>query len=135
LQEFSSHEINWQGEGSTCPKHKTIQWKGNKIPRELIVLERTFYRADRMKVRPDLSKDEGHIDINIGSKEIPKLIRIGEACSLDEKRDIENLIREYRDVFYWGYDEFKTYKTDGIRHAIPLQEEAESFRQKKAYQP
>jgi len=55
---------------------------------------------------------------------IPKLIQIGKHCSVKEKREIKSLIREYRDIFAWRYEDLKAYKEDIIKHAIPFKDEA-----------
>jgi hypothetical protein len=37
---------------------------------------------------------------------------------------IENLVREYKDLFAWTYNDIKAYKGDIIQHTIPLKEGA-----------
>jgi hypothetical protein len=61
-------------------------------------------------------------EINIGSTKSPRLIKIGKSMSPDERKSIENLIREYKDVFAWSYDDLKAYKGDIIQHVIPLKQ-------------
>jgi hypothetical protein len=51
----------------------------------------------------------------------------------EEREKIEALVREYRDVFAWSYDELKTYDPKIINHAIPLKEDAKPFRKRKRY--
>jgi hypothetical protein len=82
------------------------------------------------KQKKDVSKPEDCVEINIGSKESPKLIKVGKNLSTKERRMIEDLVREYRDVFAWTYDDLKAYKGDIIQHTIPLKEGAKPFRQK-----
>jgi hypothetical protein len=40
------------------------------------------------------------------------------------------LVREFRDVFAWSYNELKAYDPKIINHAIPLLEGAKPFRQR-----
>jgi hypothetical protein len=40
------------------------------------------------------------------------------------------LVREYKDVFAWSYDELKAYDPKIINHVIPLLEGAKPFRQR-----
>ena len=40
------------------------------------------------------------------------------------------LVKEYRDVFVFTYDELKAYRDDVFQHTIPLRPEAKPFRQK-----
>ena len=45
-------------------------------------------------------------------------------------KEIENLIREYRDVFSWTYDDLKTYDLSIIEHTIPLKEGSKPYMKK-----
>ena len=40
-----------------------------------------------------------------------------------ERKNLDNLIKEYRDVLAFTYDEIKAYREDVFQHAIPLKEE------------
>jgi Mg2+ and Co2+ transporter CorA len=71
------------------------------------------------------------IEINFGSEISPKIIKIRKGCFQEERRQIETLIREYKDVFAWTYDDLKAYKGDIILHTIPLRKDAKPFRQKQ----
>jgi hypothetical protein len=54
-----------------------------------------------------------------------------EKTHLKKKREeIVKLLREYRDVLTFTYDELKVYREDVIQHTIPLKEEAKPFIQK-----
>jgi hypothetical protein len=66
----------------------------------------------------------------IGSLGSLKLVKIGKSTSSEERGEIENLIKEYRDIFAWSYDDLKAYKGDKIQHTIPLKEDTKPFRQK-----
>ena len=76
----------------------------------------------------------GHyIEINIRSKNEPKMIKIGKGTSEKERNDLINLVKEYRDVFAFTYDELKAYWEDVFQHTIPLKPEcqqAKPFNQK-----
>ena len=41
------------------------------------------------------------------------------------------LLRKYRHVFAWSYDDLKAYKEDLFQHEIPLKSDAKPFRQKQ----
>lgn len=41
------------------------------------------------------------------------------------------LLRKFRHVFAWSYDELKVYREDLFQHIIPLKEDAKPFRQKQ----
>ena len=53
-----------------------------------------------------------YIEVNIGSKNKPKMIKIGKGTSEKERNDLINLVKEYRDVFAFTYDELKAYRED-----------------------
>ena len=63
------------------------------------------------------------MEINIGIDKDPKLIKIGKGTSEKERNKI-NLIKEYRDVLAFSYDELKSYRENVFQHNIPLTEEA-----------
>jgi len=58
------------------------------------------------------------------------MIKIGKGISRKERNAIKNLIREFRDVFAFSYNDLKAYKGDIIQHTIPLKEGANPFRHK-----
>ena len=64
------------------------------------------------------------MEINMGTDKDPKLIKIGKGTSEKERNSLIKLIKEYRDVFSFSYDELKSYKEYVFQHTIPLTEEA-----------
>ena len=68
-------------------------------------------------------KPVDYVEINIGSDKNPKLIKIGKGTSEKERNDSINLVKEYRDVFSFSYDELKAYPEDVFQHTIPLKQE------------
>jgi hypothetical protein len=62
------------------------------------------------KQKVESTKPEEYIEVNIGSESSPRIINIGKGTSKDERNQIENLIREYQDVFAWSYDDLEAYK-------------------------
>ena len=92
-----------------------------------------FDRQDRCKVKKDSLKPGDYIEVNIGNDKDPKLIKIGKGTNEKERKDLINLVREYRDVFAFTYDELKAYQEDVFHHIIPLKreiKEVKPFRQK-----
>ena len=74
-----------------------------------------------------------YMEINIGTDKDPKLIKIGKGTSKEERNNLINLIKEYRYVLSFSYDEIKSYQEYVFQHTIPLTEEAtkvKPFRQK-----
>ena len=73
-----------------------------------IPLEKNFNRHDEYKGRRAEPVDEV-VEINIGTLISPKMVKIGKNASPKERKEIENIIREYKDIFSWTYDDLKTY--------------------------
>ena len=63
-----------------------------------IPLENNFNRHDDYKGRRVELVDEV-IEINIGTHVSPKMVKVGKNASPKERKEIENLIQEYKDVF------------------------------------
>jgi hypothetical protein len=101
----------------------------NRIPKGLVPLEKLFDKSDAFKGTNKSKLDEHVIELNVGSKESPRIIKIGQGCTQVERRRLEALVREYKDVFAWSYDDLKAYDPKVIEHAIPLRKEAKPFRQ------
>jgi hypothetical protein len=123
--EFANHNIDEIQEGEEIPM---IQVKSNKIPKGLVPLEQLFDRSDTFQGTNKSSLDDQVQEVNIGNGDTPRIIKIGKACTLEEKSKIIALVREYRDVFAWCYDELKAYDLKIINHAIPLLEDVKPFR-------
>ena len=68
------------------------------------------------------------MEINIGTEKYPKLIKIGKRTLKKERNSLINLIKEYRDVLVFIYDELKAYREDVFQHTIPLTEEAKEVK-------
>jgi hypothetical protein len=112
----------------------TIQKDDNKlnpVPRRLIAQEKIFDRQDGHK-RKEESKEKpcDHLEVNIGSDKEPRMVKVGKTTPIEERNEIVKLLKEYRDVLAFSYDELKVYREDVIQHVIPLKEETKPFRQK-----
>ena len=73
------------------------------------------------------------MEVNIGTHKDPKLIKNGKGTSEKERNSLIILIKNYRYVLAFSYDELKSYREDVFQHTIPLIEEAKKvkpFRQK-----
>ena len=105
-----------------------VQLKSNKIPRCLVPLEKIIDDFVAFKGSKVTDKNEQVIELNMGSKESPRPMKISQVCTLEWK-NIEEFICEYKDVFAWSYDELKTYGIEVIKHKNPLKEQAKPFKQ------
>lgn len=105
--------------------------KGNKIPKNVISLEKFFYKHDAYIRRERGRKGGTSRDfegMNIGTKVKPKMINIGSSCSSKEITKAKAFLFDYQDVFSWGYKDLKTYKNGDFKHTVPLKPDAVPFR-------
>jgi hypothetical protein len=104
--------------------------KNNQIPRGLIPLERLFDQDDiplKSTLRPHLEEVEY---CDIGTKEDPKIVKLSKYLPSQVKSKYVELLKQYKDVFAWSYDDLRTYDTSVIEHKIPLKHGIKPFRQK-----
>ena len=127
LDEFEDFRIVSEEDGSLNHEHII-----NPTPRNVVALEQHFDRHDATKLREENKMDPGeYLEINIGTSENPKIVKIGRGTSLEERKRIIDLLREYRDILAFSYDELKGYREDVMEHTIPLKDEnAKPSRQK-----
>jgi hypothetical protein len=71
-----------------------------------------------------------HTLINLDTQENPKFINLGTCCIEIEKHIFIYFFTKYRHIFYWAYEDMKTYDTRIIQHVIPLKEGENTFQQK-----
>jgi hypothetical protein len=92
-------------------------------------LERLFDQNDiplKSTLQPQLEEVE---DCNIGSNESPKLVKLSKYIPIEQKKKYTELLKEYKDVFAWSYEDLKTYDTSIIEHKIPLKLGVNPFKQ------
>ena len=110
--------------------HEIMQLKNNCIPKGLVPLEKLFDNNDVAKspgVKPSHKDVE---DVNIGTEQEPKQVKISKKLPVEVKRKYVDLLKKYSDVFAWSYDDLKVYDTSVIKHTTPLKENEKPFKQK-----
>jgi len=68
-------------------------------------------------------------NINIGTPESPKYIKLGTSCTKEERDQYTQLFKYFQDVFAWSYNYLKEYDKLVFQHIIPLREGAKHFKQ------
>ena len=117
VEEFAGFHISEEDEG--CYYAEDNQ-NFNPIPRKLVSLEKAFDREDGHKPKEESgTKPCDYLEVNIGTNEEPRTVKIGKGTPKEEREQIINLLREYRDVLAFTYDELKVYREDVIRHTSP----------------
>jgi len=105
-----------------------LNLKNNFLPKGLVPLEDLFDSNDVAR-KPKMEPLRADIkEVNIGTKDKPKLIKISKVSPLEEKVKYINLFKEFQDVFSWSYEDLKSYDTSVIQHKIPLKEDHKHFK-------
>lgn len=107
-----------------------IQFSTNSIPKGLVPLEELFDNNDVAKcpgVKPN--NEEVH-DVNIGTEQDPKVVKVTSKLPQEIKEKYIQLLQKNVDVFVWSYEDLKFYDTDVIKHTIPLKENENYFKKK-----
>ena len=68
--------------------------------------------------------------INLGTDLNRQNINLGLGLTLDEKAAFIGLLKRYKDVFTWNYEDLKTYDTSIIQHTIPMISDERPIQQK-----
>jgi hypothetical protein len=122
IQEFSDFNVNEKEEGCNYTEDDN---KVSPVPRHLIAQETIFDRQDGHKHREESNeKPCDHLEVNIGNDKEPRMVKVGKSTPIEERNEIVKLLKEYRDVLTFNYDELKLYRED----VIPLKEDTKSFR-------
>jgi hypothetical protein len=91
--------------------HKIILLKNNQIPKGLIPLEILFGQND-IPLKSNLQPQPKEVkDYNVGSNENPKLVKLFKYLPTELKKQYVQLLKEYKDVFAWSYEDLNTYDT------------------------
>eukprot|EP00253_Pinus_taeda_P021279 PITA_21279 len=107
-----------------------LQLKDNVIPKGLIPLEELFDQDDVAQKPSLLPTEKGVEDVNIGSIENPKMVKLSKALPSQVKEKYISLLSSFNDVFVWNYSDLKAYDTSIIYHIIPIKPNQKPFRQK-----
>ena len=108
-----------------------MQLKSNKVPKGLFILENIFDNQDRVKPGTRDLKPQELEEINFGTNETPKKVYIGQNLPAGIIIQLISLLRKYRHIFVWSYDELKAYREDLFQHVIPLMDNVKPSRQKQ----
>ena len=109
---------------------EVLQLKDNVIPKGLIPLKELFDQDDVARKPSLLPAKKGVDDVNIGSTENPKMVKLSKALPPQVKAKYINLLSSFTDVFSWDYSYLKAYDTSTIQHIIPIKPNQKPFRQK-----
>jgi hypothetical protein len=109
--------------------HRMLVLKSNQISKGLIPLQRLFDHNDvpaKSTLQPQPKEVE---DCDLGTEKESRIVKISKFLPPNFKSKYKDLLRQYKDVFAWTYDELRTYETSIIDHKIPLKPGVKPFKQ------
>ena len=59
-----------------------------------------------------------------------KVVKIGTCIAKEVKQDLIELLREFKDVFAWSYQDMPGLSTDIVVHRLPIREDCKPIQQK-----
>ena len=104
-----------------------LQLKDNIIPKGLIPLEELFDQDDVARKPSLVPTDKGVEDVNLGTSDKPKFMKLLKTLSPEVKSKYIKLLSEFSDVFPWDYSDLKVYNKDIIQHTIPIKPNQKPF--------
>ncbi len=107
-----------------------LQLRDKVIPKGLMPLEELFDEDDVARKPSLLPTEKGAEDVNIGSAENPRMVKLSKALPPQVKEKYINLLSSLTDVFAWDYSDLKEYNKSIIQHIIPIKPNQKPFCQK-----
>ncbi|KAL3696451.1 hypothetical protein R1sor_010527 [Riccia sorocarpa] len=114
-------------EGEELNYPKILSWK-----RTVVEIEYATRAARWLQTLPakDILKEKVHSytiapedtyeEVNVGTIEVPKMVKIGNHLSEEQKKGITKLLRDYSRVFAWTYEDMKGVPPKICQHKIKL---------------
>ena len=68
--------------------------------------------------------------MNIGTEKDPRLVQIGSTLSSEERERLAALLKDFKDVFVWSYEDMPRIDSEIVQHRIPIDPEARPVKQK-----
>lgn len=88
-------------------------------------------RYEQQKVKSVRSAEEELEDLNVGTAEHPKMVRIGKNIESEFKEALKKLVTEFKDVFAWDYCDMKGIDPSFYQHKINLKTDAVPVKQQR----
>ena len=101
----------------------------NKLPKDLITLERFFNPDDQARGRAMnlATNEDDYTPVMVANG---KFLNMGKVCSKTEQESFIHLCQEFNDVFSWTYDDLKGVDPRLFQHTIDLGDNVKPVRQK-----
>ncbi|GMP63150.1 hypothetical protein CsSME_00024952 [Camellia sinensis var. sinensis] len=92
-----------------------------------LVLKHLIDREEERFVKPLVDEIT---PINVGTEKDPRLVQIRSTLSSEEHEHLVALLKDFKDVFAWSYEDMPGIDPEIIQHRIPLDPEARPVKQK-----
>ena len=105
----------------------------NYLPRSTMMLKKFYDLQDKFKRVTNYKTHSLVVQynvINLGTLDKPQNINLRVQCSNDQKVVFTKLFKEYKDVFAWSYEDFKTFDTYIMQHVILIKKGAKPMQKK-----
>ena len=109
---------------------EVLQLKDNIILKGLIPLEALFDQDDVAWKPSLLPTEKGFEDVNIGSAENPKMVKLSKTLPPQVKAKHISFLSSFTDLFAWDYSDLKSYDTNITQHIITIKPKQNLFHQK-----
>jgi hypothetical protein len=110
--------------------NEILQLPTNEIPKGLTELEGLFTDNDSHMCHKSPAKLDDFEEINLGSESSPRIVYIGKKLAPHVRTNLISLLKRFKHVFAWSYEDLKAYREDLFQHEIPLKDDVKPFRQK-----
>ena len=103
------------------------------IPKYVVRLEFFYDLHDKFRGVVNCKKNSCSLlyeSINLGTQDNPQNINLGKGCSQQEISAFIKLFKEFKDVFYWTYNDLKSFDPNIIQHVILMKPQTQPFQQK-----
>ena len=91
------------------------------------VLQRLIDQEQERFVKPLMDEIT---TVNVGTEKDPRLVQIGSTLSSEERERLVALLKDFKDVFAWSYEDMPGIDPEIVQHRIPLDPEARPVKQK-----
>ena len=90
--------------------------KNDDLPPDLLRL----VEQDERQILPHQEITEA---VNLGIEKERKKVKIGTTLSPATRKELIDLLQDYKDVFAWSYQDMPSLDTDIVVHRLPMREE------------
>ncbi|GMP34651.1 hypothetical protein CsSME_00007433 [Camellia sinensis var. sinensis] len=104
-----------------CIDHDFQNFDKNDEEGISLVLKHLIDREEERFVKPIVDEI---IPINVSTEKDPHLVQIGSTLSSEERERLVALLKDFKDVFTWSYEDMPGIDPEIVQHRIPLDPEA-----------